>query len=609
MKKFHLILDYKMLSFWLEKIKKNSIFAFRLTTNSMDIFSNEIIGISFSTILDDTAVYLPLAHDYKGVPKQLDTNFVLKHLKPLFENVKIYKIGQNIKEQILILKNYNIEINNIFDINIESYVLNNLLSKCDLVGLSRIWLKTYEINYFENIFNKFKNQNNFSKVPLDITASYLCENVNIILMLHLIMWNKIKKDLQLKKILTKIEIPMIKVLACIERNGVFIDQKFLLEKSRLININLNNLKLQAHKISGNEFNLSSPKQIRDILYNIKEIDITRKTPRGNLSTSYEVLSKLKSNHPLLKIILEYRSLLKLKSAYIDKLISMINHTSYRIHTSYQQSLTVTGRLSSVSPNIQNIPLENHYDIFIRKAFIAKKFSKIISADYSQIELRIIAHLSQDQNLLSAFNNKEDIHYSTAAEFFDLPIDKINSKQRRIAKTINFSLIYGISPFGLAYKLNINIKQAKEYIDIFFNRYPRVLEYIRSTYQSAMDKGYIKTLEGRKLYIYKNKKLGNLMHNKSIERTAINFQVQGTAAEIIKKSMIHIDSWLKNKDKHEIKMIMQLHDELVFEIHDNYIERYIKKIKFFMEHSANLYPPLLVRISIGLNWHDIHLQNI
>ncbi|MBK4775718.1 MAG: DNA polymerase I, partial [Pantoea sp. Edef] len=520
----------------------------------------------------------------------------------------IYKISRNIKQQILILKNHNIILNNIFDINLESYVLNNLSGKFDLLKLSKIWLKKYDISCFENIFNKFKCQNNFNKIPVDIAASYLCNNVNIILILHIIMWNELQKDLQSKKVFQTIEIPMIGVLSSIERNGVLVDQQLLSKQSKLIHNNLIELKLQAHKILGDSFNLSSPKQIRTILCKIKEIDLNIKTPKGELSTNCEVLSKFASKYPLLKIILKYRSLLKLKSSYIDKLLMMVNSTSGRIHTSYQQSLTVTGRLSSTSPNLQNIPVNESQGFFIRQAFIAGKFNKIVSADYSQIELRIIASLSQDKNLLEAFNKDEDIHCATAAEFFRLPIKKINNQQRRIAKKINFSVIYGISSFGLANQLNINIKKAKEYIDIFFKRYPNVLTYIKNTYQSLVDKGYITTLEGRKLYLA-NIKTGNCIHSKSIERNAINAQIQGTAAEIIKKSMVNIDNWLEGKDRNTIKMIIQIHDELLFEIHEHYITMYSKKIKFLMEHSIQLKSPLLVKIRTGLNWNDMYNQII
>ncbi|MDU7866077.1 MAG: DNA polymerase, partial [Pantoea sp.] len=465
------------------------------------------------------------------------------------------------------------------------------------------WLNHKTVT-FEEIAGKGKNQLTFNQIALEQAGHYAAEDADVTLQLHLKMWPELEKEAGPKKVFEQIEMPLLTVISRIERNGVLIDQAILAQHSKELTSRLAELELKAHELAGEPFNLSSTKQLQVILFEKQGIKPTKKTPGGAPSTSEEVLAELALDYPLPKVILEHRGLSKLKSTYTDKLPLMINPVSGRVHTSYHQAVTATGRLSSTDPNLQNIPVRNDEGRRIRQAFIAGKGNRIVAADYSQIELRIMAHLSQDKGLLDAFAQGEDIHRATAAEVFGVALDKVSGEQRRSAKAINFGLIYGMSAFGLSRQLNIGAGEAKKYVDLYFERYPGVLRYMENTRQLAASTGYVETLEGRRLWL-PDIKSSNAMRRKAAERAAINAPKQGTAADIIKRAMIAVDSWLEQEKESGVRMIMQVHDELVFEIKAEAVEAASKKIQALMEGSVQLDVPLLVEVGVGDNWDEAH----
>ncbi|MBS0911155.1 DNA polymerase I [Tatumella sp. JGM118] len=597
------ILDEQTFELWLEKLNNCELFAFDLETDSLDTLSANIIGLSFA-VAPGEAAYLPVAHDYLDAPAQLDRKYVLARLKGLLEDESRSKVGQNLKYDRGVLKNYDIELRGLhFDTMLESYILNSVAGKHDMDSLAQRWLNHKTVT-FEEIAGKGKKQLTFNQIALEQASVYAAEDADVTLQLHLKFWPLLEKEPGPLKVLNGIEIPLVPVLSRVERNGVLIDPALLAEHSRQLTARLAELEQKAHELAGEAFNLSSPKQLQTILFDKQGIKPTKKTPGGAPSTSEEVLAELALDYPLPKVILEHRGLSKLKTTYTDKLPQMINPLTGRVHTSYHQAVTATGRLSSTDPNLQNIPVRNEEGRRIRHAFIASQGQKILAADYSQIELRIMAHLSQDSGLLNAFAQGEDIHKATAAEVFGTTVEKVSAEQRRSAKAINFGLIYGMSSFGLSRQLNIAPGEAKKYMDLYFERYPGVLRYMESTRQSAAEKGYVETLEGRRLYL-PDINSGNAIRRKAAERAAINAPMQGTAADIIKRAMIGVDEWLKSQDPAKIKMIMQVHDELVFEIDTSLIEIATGKIREIMESSLKLDVPLQVDIGIGDNWEQAH----
>ncbi|MEL4888935.1 DNA polymerase I [Pectobacterium betavasculorum] len=596
------ILDEKTLLDWIERIKKAEIFAFDTETDGLDTLTANLIGLSFA-IKPGEAAYLPLAHDYLDAPEQLDRAQVLALFKPLLEDEKLLKIGQNLKFDKGVMQRYDIDLRGIaFDTMLESYVFDSVAGRHDMDSLAERYLKHKTIT-FEEIAGKGKNQLTFNQIALEQAGPYAAEDADVTLHLHQTLWGKLQPHADLCQVFQTIDMPLVPVLSRIERTGVLIDPAILAEHSKELTTRLAELETQAYELAGEEFNLSSTKQLQGILYEKQKLPILKKTPKGAPSTNEEVLAELALDYPLPKLILEYRGLAKLKSTYTDKLPLMINPATKRVHTSYHQAVTATGRLSSSDPNLQNIPVRNDEGRRIRQAFIASKGYSIVAADYSQIELRIMAHLSGDKGLLNAFANGLDIHRATASEVFGIALDKVTSEQRRSAKAINFGLIYGMSAFGLSRQLNIPRSESQKYMNLYFERYPGVQDYMERTRQQAAEHGYVSTLDGRRLYL-PDIHSRNAMARKGAERAAINAPMQGTAADIIKKAMIAIDDWLQ-KDAPLVKMIMQVHDELVFEIHDSVIEESISKIKILMEGCMQLNVPLQVDIGTGMNWDQAH----
>ncbi len=596
------ILDEETLQQWITRLKKAPLFAFDTETDSLDNISANLVGLSFA-IDPGIAAYVPVAHDYLDAPDQIARDRVLELLKPLLEDDNARKVGQNLKYDRGVLENYGIELRGIvFDTMLESYTLDSVAGRHDMDSLSERWLKHKTIT-FEEIAGKGKNQLTFNQVDLEQAGRYAAEDADVTLQLHLKMWPELQKNAGPLNVFQHIEMPLVPVLSRVERNGVNIDPAVLHKHSEELTLRLAELEKKAHDIAGEPFNLSSTKQLQTILFEKQGIKPLKKTPGGAPSTSEEVLEELALDYPLPKVILEYRGLAKLKSTYTDKLPLMINPKTGRVHTSYHQAVTATGRLSSTDPNLQNIPVRNDEGRRIRQAFIAPKDYVIVSADYSQIELRIMAHLSRDNGLLSAFAEGKDIHRATAAEVFGLPLESVSNEQRRSAKAINFGLIYGMSAFGLSRQLNIPRKESQKYMDLYFERYPGVLEYMERTRAQAKDRGYVETLDGRRLYL-PDIKSSNAARRAGAERAAINAPMQGTAADIIKRAMIAVDGWLQS-EKPRVRMIMQVHDELVFEVHKDDVEAVSKKIHELMESSTTLDVPLLVEVGSGQNWDQAH----
>ena len=596
------ILQMDHLNIWIEKCKNAALIAIDTETDSLNYIEAKLVGISIS-VTEGEATYIPLNHNYEKVPSQLSTETVLKVLKPILESQKIKKIGHHLKFDAHIFARYGISLKGIeYDSMLESYVLNSIASRHDMHSVAKFYLNRNTIK-FEEIAGKGVKQLTFDKIEIETATNYAAEDAEVTLCLHNYLWRELNKDKSFKNLYEKIEKPLIPILFEIEENGVLVDSKMLREQSNGLSISLSEIEKQAFVIAETEFNLSSPKQLQEILYNKLEIPVIKKTPKGQPSTAEEVLQELSLEHKLPKIILEHRSLSKLRSTYTEKLPQQISEKTGRIHTSYHQAITATGRLSSSNPNLQNIPIRTKEGRKIREAFIAPANNCILAADYSQIELRIMAHLSNDQTLLDAFSAGQDIHKSTAGEVLDIDTDKVSSEQRRWAKAINFGLIYGMSAFGLAKQLGIPRYQAQEYIDLYFKKYPQVQTFMDKTKEKAREYGYIETLYGRRLYLPDiNSKNG--LRRKYAERSAINAPMQGSAADIIKLAMIDVSKWLRS-EKVPAKMIMQVHDELVLEVRSDVISDIKDEIINIMESTVSLKVPLIVDVGTGKNWDEAH----
>lgn len=600
---YQVILHQQDLDQWIAKLKQAELVAIDTETTSLNYMQAELVGISFAVAPGDAA-YLPLAHDYADAPQQLDLKQVLAQLTPLLEDHNIRKVGQHLKYDKNVLANYGINLQGIsFDTMLESYVLNSVATRHDMDSLASKYLG-HDTIHFEDIAGKGAKQLSFNQIPLEQAAPYAAEDADVTLRLHQCLWPQLQQHIELTQILTDIEVPLASVLANMEQAGVLIDSQQLLQQSQQLATRIMELKNQAHELAGQEFNLSSTKQLQDILFNQMSLPVIKKTPKGAPSTSEEVLMELAHDYELPKLLMEYRGLTKLKNTYTDKLPKMIDARTGRVHTSYHQAVAATGRLSSTDPNLQNIPIRTEEGRRVRKAFIARPGYKVVAADYSQIELRIMAHLSQDQGLLSAFANGQDIHKATAAEVFAVALNEVTADQRRSAKAINFGLIYGMSAFGLARQLNIPRQDAQHYMNRYFERYPGVLEYMESTREQAKEQGYVSTVFGRRLYL-PDIKASNGARRKGAERAAINAPMQGTAADIIKKAMLAVAEWISQENIDDCLMIMQVHDELVFEIAEDKLQEYSSRINSIMQSAADLSVPLIVETGIGKNWEEAH----
>lgn len=599
---YETLLNEQDFDYWLEKLKNAELFAFDTETTSLDYSKAQIVGVSFA-VCAGNAAYVPLAHNYPDVPKQLDRSLVLEKLRPLLEDPLKAKLGQNLKYDAHVLANHGINLRGIsHDTMLESYVLNSTATRHNMDDLAKVYLELTTIHY-EDVAGKGAKQIGFAEVAIEQATPYAAEDADITLRLHQVLMDRLQLHPALLKLYTEMEIPLISVLARIERNGVLIDTAMLTQQSMELAAHIIGIEQHAHDLAGHTFNLGSPKQIQDILYDQQKLPVLKKTPKGQPSTDESVLQELAIDYPLPRLILEYRSLNKLKSTYTDKLPQQVNEQTNRIHTSYHQAVAATGRLSSSDPNLQNIPIRSEEGRKIRQAFIAPESCKIVAADYSQIELRIMAHLSGDAGLLKAFSEGHDVHRATAAEVFAVAPEQVTTDLRRSAKAINFGLIYGMSAFGLAQQLGLSRPQAQNYIDLYFARYPGVKNYMDTIKQQARDQGFVETLFGRRLYLPEiNSRNANL--RQYAERTAINAPMQGSAADIIKRAMIAVDDWLIN-EQIDAKMIMQVHDELVFEITGHQVEQCSQRIRTIMCGVAKLNVPLIVDIGVGNNWDEAH----
>lgn len=586
---------------WIERLQNAKLFAFDTETTALDYMSAELVGLSFA-VEPYEAAYVPVAHDYVGAPEQLDRDWVLAQLKPVLESTEIKKIGQNLKYDMSILAPYGVELQGIgFDTMLESYVLDSVASRHDMDTLSRRYLNRPTLS-FEEIAGKGAKQLTFNQIPMEQASQYAAEDADITLQLHQAIWPQLEAIPSLVTVFEEMELPLLSVLSRMERNGCHIDTKMLRNQSQELAAKMAELEAKAHELAGETFNLSSPKQLGEILFVKQELPILKKTPKGAPSTAEAVLAELALEYELPSVIMEYRGLSKLKSTYTDKLPEMVDNQG-RLHTSYHQAVTATGRLSSSDPNLQNIPVRTAEGRRIRQAFTASPGHKIVAADYSQIELRIMAHLSNDASLQSAFAEGLDIHSATAAEVWGLALEDVTSDIRNNAKAINFGLIYGMSAFGLAKQLGITRYQAQDYIDTYFERYPGVKTYMETTRELAHEQGYVETLFGRRLYLPEiNSRNG--MRRQAAERTAINAPMQGTAADIIKRAMITVDQWLRESGL-PARMVMQVHDELVFEVEEAAVDTLVAEITQQMQSAAELAVPLVVDVGIGDNWDEAH----
>lgn len=599
---YETILTEAQLDGWLVRLENAGLFAFDTETTSLDYSVAQIVGVSFA-VTAGHAAYVPLAHDYPGVPKQLPRDTVLAKLRPLLENPGKAKLGQNLKYDCHVLANHGIALRGIaHDTMLASYVLNSTATRHNMDDLAKEYLGVDTIHY-EDVAGKGAKQIGFNEVTIEQATPYAAEDADITLRLYQVLSAKLKALPSLQQLYEALEVPLIPVLVRIERNGVLIDVAMLAQQSLELSGHIITLEQHAHDLAGRAFNLGSPKQIQDILYDQLKLPVLKKTPKGQPSTDESVLQELAVDYPLPRLILEYRSLSKLKSTYTDKLPQQVDGHTGRVHTSYHQAVTATGRLSSSDPNLQNIPVRSAEGRKIRQAFIAPPGYKIVAADYSQIELRIMAHLSADAGLLRAFSLGEDIHRATAAEVFGVALADVTADLRRSAKAINFGLIYGMSSFGLAQQLGLSRNQAQAYIDLYFARYPGVKQYMDAIREQARGQGFVETLFGRRLYL-PDILSRNANTRQYAERTAINAPMQGTAADIIKRAMIATDRWL-NEELPAAKMIMQVHDELVFEIAESQLDACVAKIKGIMGAAAELKVPLVVDIGIGDNWDEAH----
>ena len=601
-KDYETVLTEDQLSAWVERIKAADLIAVDTETTSLNYMVADLVGISIAVDAGQAA-YIPFGHDYLGVPEQLSRDRVIAHLKPLLENPSIKKVGQNIKYDMSIFAQHGIALKGIeFDTMLESYILDSVATRHDMDSLADKYLGEQTIK-FTDIAGKGAGQLTFNQVALEDAGPYAAEDADITLRLHQALWPKVSAEATLASVLTDIELPLIPVLSRIERTGALVDDTLLFHQSQELSERIAELERQAWALAEQEFNLASPKQLGEILFTKLELPVLKKTAKGAPSTKEEVLQELALDYPLPKVLLEHRGLAKLKSTYTDKLPTMINPTTKRIHTSYHQAGTATGRLSSSDPNLQNIPVRSAEGRRVRQAFIAAPGCKIVAADYSQIELRIMAHLSEDPSLLAAFAAGQDIHRATAAEVFGTDTESVTVDQRRSAKAINFGLIYGMSAFGLARQLNIGRKQAADYIELYFQRYPGVQHYMNNIRHSAAEFGYVETYFGRRLYLPEISS-SNGMRRQAAERTAINAPMQGTAADIIKLAMISVDDWLQNSDLDSV-IIMQVHDELVLEVPEQELEIVSAGLAQRMELATSLKVPLVVDVGVGDNWDEAH----
>ncbi len=596
------ILDEATFNQWLAKLTEAELFAFDTETTHLDYTKALVVGVSFA-IEAGHAAYVPLAHSYPGAPQQLSRQWVLDQLKPLLESESARKVGQNLKYDANVLANHGISLAGIcHDIMLQSYVLNSTASRHNMDALAEKYLGQETIHY-EDVAGKGAKQICFDQVSIELAAPYAAEDADITLRLHQHIFPQLKKIDSLATVYETIEMPLVPVLARMEQTGVLVDEQMLSQQSGELTASIKALETQAHEAAGQPFNLGSPKQIQEILYDKLGLPILKKTPKGQPSTAESVLQDLAVDFPLPRLILEHRSLSKLRSTYTDKLPKQINPVTGRVHTSYHQAVAATGRLSSSDPNLQNIPVRSEEGRRIRQAFIAEEGFTVMAADYSQIELRIMAHLSQDTGLLQAFKEGLDVHKATAAEVFGVPVDQVETHQRRSAKAINFGLIYGMSAFGLAKQLDIDRGAAQGYINLYFERYPGVKQYMDETRELAREQGYIETLFGRRLYL-PDILAKNGQRRQYAERTAINAPMQGTAADIIKLAMLSVDNWLQ-VDKPAVRMVMQVHDELVFEVENSYLDQAASIIQQKMSGAASLDVPLVVDVGMGKNWDEAH----
>lgn len=600
---YETVLDETALNAWIDALKNADVFAFDTETTSLNYMQAELVGVSVA-VEAGKAAYIPFGHNYPGAPDQLDKQFVLDALKPILEDHNLKKVGQNLKYDMSVLaEDAGITLRGVaFDTMLESYVLDSVATRHDMDSLSLKYLGHKTIG-FEEIAGKGAKQLTFNQVGLEEAGTYAAEDADITLRLHQSLWPKLENEGRLPEVFRDIELPLVTVLSRIERNGTYVDATLLKHQSQFLAKRMAELQEKAFEIAGQEFNLASPKQLGEVLYEKLEIPVIKKTPKGAPSTAEAVLQELALEYDLPQVIMDYRGVAKLKNTYTDKLPELINQRTGRVHTSYHQAVAATGRLSSSDPNLQNIPVRSEEGRKIRQAFLAPKGRKIVACDYSQIELRIMAHLSGDKGLTDAFEKGLDIHRATAAEVWGKSLDEVSDNDRRNAKAINFGLIYGMSAFGLAKQLGLPRKEAQEYIDLYFERYPGVKKYMADTRALAADNGYVETVYGRRLYLPEiHSKNGQ--RRQAAERAAINAPMQGTAADIIKKAMIKVHDWLETTD-FDAKMIMQVHDELVFEVAEDQVDDLVKEVKARMESAAELKVPLIVDAGIGENWDEAH----
>lgn len=587
---------------WLVKLQAAEVFAFDTETTGLDYMQASIVGVSFS-VAPGCAAYVPLGHDYLGAPHQLDRDKVLNALKPLLEDPAIAKVGQNLKYDKHILANHGIDLQGIaHDTMLQSYVLDSTAGRHDMDSLAMRELGVQTV-HFEDIAGKGAKQLTFNQIELAEAAKYAAEDADITLRLHQAMLPRLSQVAGLQRIYSDIEVPLVPVLQRIERNGTLIDRTMLAEHSQRLGLRMAALTEEAYRLAGREFNLGSTKQLGEILFDELKLPVIKKTPKGAPSTAEEVLVELADDYELPRVLMEYRGLSKLKSTYTDKLGDMVNPGTGRLHTSYHQAVAATGRLSSSDPNLQNIPIRTEEGRKVRQAFVAPPGYKILAADYSQIELRIMAHLSEDEGLLQAFANGEDIHKAAAAQVYGVSLDEVTADMRRSAKAVNFGLIYGMSAFGLAKQLHIGRQEAQAFIDRYFATYPGVKRYMDNTRSEAAEKGFVETLRGRRLNLPEINS-SNGMRRQAAERTAINAPMQGTAADIIKLAMLKVDAWLRSADV-DARMIMQVHDELVFEVAEHQLDDVRDKIIQLMSEAETLRVPLLVEAGVGINWDEAH----
>jgi len=599
---YQLVLDQDAFDSWLVKLAEADLFAFDTETTGLNYMQARVVGVSFA-VEPHSAAYVPFGHDYLGAPSQLSEEVVWAALKPLLEDSNKAKVGQNLKYDRSVLANHGIELRGIaHDTMLESYVVDSTVTRHDMNSLALKYLGIKTI-HFEDIAGKGTKQLSFNQIKLEEAGPYAAEDADITLQLHRALFPKLTAAQSLLDVYRDIEMPLVPVLSRIERQGALVSRELLNQQSHELGLRIDELEKQAHELAGQSFNLGSPKQLGEVLFEKLELPVIKKTPKGAPSTAEEVLVELALDYPLPKLLLEHRSLRKLKSTYTDKLPEMIDPDSGRIHTSYHQAVTATGRLSSSDPNLQNIPIRSSEGRRIRQAFIAPTGRLILAADYSQIELRIMAHLSEDSGLLDAFSKNLDVHSATAAEVFGVELEQVSSEQRRKAKAINFGLIYGMSAFGLGKQLHVGRNEAQEYIDRYFERYPGVQSYMDNTRALAAKQGYVETLFGRRLYLPEIN-ARNKMRVQAAERTAINAPMQGTAADIIKRAMVTVDSWLQ-KSGVDACVIMQVHDELVLEVAEQQLDEVRTTVCELMSGAAELAVPLLVEAGAGDNWDEAH----